>query len=119
MLLEGSRLTDLGEVEATITSLLRETEGLDENARAACARFEIVVFDCEGFERKGGVVTFEGVAWWLEGGKDCERFRLDAALDTDPLLYSFEFSSGRTGAQTLYAANTPRGWQIEEAGSAR
>ena len=30
-------------------------------------------------------------AYWLDGGKDCNSFRIDVAFDTDPLLYSFKF----------------------------
>jgi hypothetical protein len=131
MLLDGSNL-DLDDVEARITGYLTSAEEVDSNVHRACAQFEIVLagvlrllpgnrqsrywglddFSCDSISRIGDVVTLQGVPNWLSGGGGCDQFRLDVALDTNPLLYSYKFTNSMTGEQVLYVGKTPDGWLV-------
>jgi hypothetical protein len=53
-----------------------------------------------------------GVPYWLSGGDGCDRFRIDVALDTNPLLYSYKFTNSMTDEQVLYVGKTPDGWRV-------
>jgi len=131
MLLDGTNL-DLGDVEAKIAGYLTSAEAMDSNVHCACQQFEIVLanvfrllpghresrywdlddFSCDSMSRSGGVVTLQGVPNWLSGGGGCDRFRLDVALDTSPLLYSYKFTKSLTDEQVLYVGKTPYGWLV-------
>src|SRR5687768_14231014 len=112
MMLDGTNL-NLGDVEARITGYLTSAEEMNFNVHRACEQFEIVLpnvlrllpgnrqsrywdlddLSCDFMSRSGGVVTLQGVPNWLSGGDGCDRFRLDVALDTNPLLYSYKFTN--------------------------
>lgn len=67
---------------------------------------------CRSIERNGEVISLHGDVHWLTGGASCSRFRVDLALDTQPLLYSFKLLEQRRGRQVLYVGKTPAGWTI-------
>jgi hypothetical protein len=131
MLLDGANL-DLGDVEVRINGYLTSAEELDSNVHRACGQFQIVLanvlrllpgnrqsrywdlddFSCDSMSRSGDVVTLRGVPYWLSGGDGCDRFRIDVALDTNPLLYSYKFTNSMTDEQVLYVGKTPDGWRV-------
>jgi hypothetical protein len=131
MLLDGTNL-NLRDVEAKIAEHLTSVEEVESNAERACQQFEIVLanvlrllpgnrrsryWDLDGFSydsmsRCGGVVTLQGVPYWLSGGDGCDRFRIDVALETKPLLYSYKFTNSMADEQVLYVGKTPEGWHI-------
>lgn len=131
MLLDGSAL-DQDDAEAKVIGLLASAKDVDSNVQRACGEFEIVLAKvlsllpgnrssrywqlddllCDSMSRAGDVVTMRGIPHWLSGGEGCDRFRLDVALDKEPLLYSYKFSNGLTGKQVLYVAKTPDGWLV-------
>lgn len=67
---------------------------------------------CRSIERNEEVVSLHGGVHWLTGGANGSRFRVDLALDTLPLLYSFKLLEQRRGRQVLYGGKTPAGWTI-------
>ena len=134
-LIDGSNL-DLTKLEANIASFLGRATELDPSVHCACAGLERVLWtvvgllpnthplpvmmeglddlDCDEFKRKGQVVT-------LRGGIDrfnadyydmCDMFRIDVALNTAPLLYSYKFLKAETGKQIFYVGKTPDGWIV-------
>ena len=123
---------DLSEVEAEITSLLGSAVDVDSNGQLACEQFGILLanvfrslpgnrptrywdlddLSCDSADRIGEVVTLQGTSNWLTGGEGCDRFRLDIALDSHPLLYSCKFTHNVTGEQVLYVGKTPEGLLI-------
>ena len=131
MLLDVGNL-DLGDAEAEIATFLRSGVDVDSNGQPACDQFGIVLakvlrllpgnretrywdlddFSCDSAVRAGDLVTLQGYSNWLRGGGDCDRFRLDVALDQVPILYSFKFMNSTTGNQVLYVGKTPEGWLV-------
>ena len=131
MLLDASNL-DLDDVEAKIKDLLASTVNMDSNGQQACEQFGIAFvkvcrllpgnrrprywqpddFSCDSVSRSGDIVTLLGASNWLSGGDGCDRFRLDVALDKNPLLYSCKFTNSVTGEQVLYVGKTPGGWVV-------
>jgi hypothetical protein len=131
MLLDATSL-DLDRVEKEIADLLASPVDPDSNGQGACDQFGLVLakvfrllpsnvqprywdlddFSCDSANRIGNVVTLEGTSYWLAGGKDCDRFRVDVALDSKPLLYSYKFTNRWTGKQLLYVGKTPEGWLV-------
>jgi hypothetical protein len=126
---------DFSETEARITDLLAGAQELDSSVHSAIASFEAILCDvlgllcrkhswrywhldalcCDSLSRSNEVVTLQGTSDWLTGGDGCELFRLDVALGTDPLLYSFKFTNSKSGKQTLYVGKTPSGWVVNGA----
>jgi hypothetical protein len=122
----------VGHAEAKIRSSLVKAQELDSNVDAACDQFEVILVkvlrmmpgNCEwrywsleelcydSFARSDHVVTLQGLPYWFSDVEGCDRFRIDVALDTDPLLYSFKFSNGTSGEQLLYVGKTPQGWVV-------
>jgi hypothetical protein len=131
MLLDAPTL-DLGDAEAKIAFLLRGAVDVESNGQHACDQFGIVLarvlralpsnrqarywdlddLACDAAARAGDVVTLRGTSTWLAGGSDCDRFRLDVALDQGSLLYSYKFTNSVTGSQILYVGKTPDAWLI-------
>lgn len=123
---------DLDGIETRIANLLASPVEVDSSGQRVCEQFGLVLarvfrllpsncqmrywdldaFSCDSATRTGDVVSLQGSSIWLSGGEDCERFRLDIALDTMPLLYSYKFTNSRTGKQILYVGKTPEGWLI-------
>ena len=115
MLLDGSSL-DLRDVESKIAGFLGGADKLDSSVQSACVQFEVVLTNvlslmsrkhplrhwclddlyCDSFDRSDQVATLRGTSYWLSGGEGCDRFRLDVALDKDPLLYSYKFTDNMT-----------------------
>ena len=105
---------------------------VDLNGQRACEHFGLVLaklfrllpsnsqirywdlddFSCDFANRTGDVATLQGTSSWLAGGEDCNRFRLDVALDKIPLLYSCKFTNSTTGKQVAYVGKTSEGWLI-------
>jgi hypothetical protein len=118
--------------ESEVRRLLPVGASLDESVQQACGHFERILGSvfaslqeprryrfwcpddlwCESLGFEGSVAALVGSACWLEGGQECDRFRIDVALDLDPLLYSYKFSHAETGRQSLYVAKTPGGWHF-------
>jgi hypothetical protein len=123
---------DLEDIEAKIANLLAAGVDADSNAQRACEQFALVLdkvfralpgnrqirywdlddLSCDSADRTADVVTLRGSASWLAGGGDCNRFRVDVALDQQPLLYSYKFTGGLTDKQLLYVGKTSEGWLI-------
>jgi hypothetical protein len=128
MLLDASSIHG-DDVETPIASLLASPVDVASNGQRACDLFGIVLakvfhllpsdrqtrywdvddFSCDFANRTGDVVTLQGTSSWLAGGQDCDRFRLDFALDKVPLLYSCKFTSSATGKQVAYVGKIPEG----------
>ena len=121
--------------EDEIVRLLPGSDDVGENAQIVCGHFERILsavfesldktlswrywciddFSCESIGHSETVVTLRGASYWLEGGENCEQFRLDVATNLDPLLYSCEFSKfthGGTQKQALYVGKGPDGWKL-------
>ena len=125
-------LYDISWHEDEIRRLLPVGASLGESVQGACGHFERIlgtVFAslrepreyshwcaddlwCESISFEGPLATLAGKAYWLEGGHECDRFRIDVALDVNPLLYSYKFSHEKTQRQTLYVAKTQSGWHF-------
>ena len=130
MLIESNVVFE--DLEANIGSLLAGAEDLDSNVHFACGQFGVILdgvlrllpgnqkwrywflddFDCNRFCRRDQIVTLLGSAYWLSGGEECDSFRLDIALDKEPLLYSYKFTKSKSGEQMLYIGKTPDGWVV-------
>jgi hypothetical protein len=131
MLIDASSI-DVDDVETKIADLLASPVDLDSNGQRACEQLGLVLakvcrllpsnrqtrywdlddFSCDFVNRTGHVVTLQGISSWLAGGEDCDRFRVDVALDKMPLLYSYKFTNSTTGKQIAYVGKTPEGWFI-------
>jgi hypothetical protein len=131
MVIDASSI-DVEDIETKIANLLASRADVDSNGQSACDHFGLVLskvfrllpsdcqtrywdlddFSCDFANRTGDVVTLQGISSWLAGGEDCDRFRLDLALDKVPLLYSCKFTSSTTGKQIAYVGKTPEGWLI-------
>ena len=131
ILLDGSDLA-LSETEAKIAASLASATDVDANVYRACEQLEVVLanvlrllagnrqsrywqlddLSCTSFGRAGDVVTLQGIPNWLRGGEGCDRFCIDVALDTSPLLYSYKFTRSVTDEQLLYVGKTPTGWLV-------
>lgn len=129
MLLDSSNL-DLSDFESKIIGYLSEAEELDSRVKDACCQFGFVLhkvlrclpgkykwrywshdeFCCDGFRRRNKVVTLQGIPYWLPDIEECDSFRIDVALDKDPLLYSFKFRNNKSGKQILYLGKKSNGW---------
>lgn len=134
MILNATSL-DFSETEATIVDLLASAKMPDSSVQNACAYFAAIqcqVFSlmgkeyhwrtwglddlwCESLSRSNHVITLQGTPYWLGGGDECTFFRVDVALDTSPLLYSYKFMNLMKGKQILYVAKTPDGWLVNGA----
>jgi hypothetical protein len=123
---------DLSEVEAEITTLLGSAVDVNSSGQLACEQFGILLanvvrslpgnrpirywelddLSCDSADRISDLVTLQGTCNWLTGGDGCDRFRLDIALASHPLLYSCKFTHSVTGEQILYVGKTPEGLLI-------
>jgi hypothetical protein len=123
---------DLGDLEDKIASLLAAGVDPDSHGQGACEQFALVLdkvfrllpgnrqtrywdlddLSCDSADRTGDVVTLAGSSSWLAGGGECDRFRIDVALDQQPLVYSYKFTSSLTDKQILYVGKTPEGWLV-------
>lgn len=126
---------DFAETEDRISRLLSVATEPNDDVQTACRYFEGIlscVFAslekghrwkrwglddlwCEHLSRRENVVTLQGTPYWLTGGDDCSEFKVDVALDTHPLLYSYKFTHRKKGKQVLYVGKTPDGWLLNGA----
>lgn len=132
---------DLTDREDRIRDLLTDAQDPDENVQNACGNLDRIlsyVFNslekgdprrgwcvddlwCVAVKCAGSKVTLQGPSYWLVGGLNCEWFQVDVALDKDPLLYSYKFTSGqysKIGTKTrpvLYIGKHPKGWTVNGA----
>lgn len=134
MLLDGSNL-GLCDFESKIIRYLADAEEPDSSVHNACYQFGIVLhkvlrclpgkypwrywsldeFCCDGFRRRDQVVTLQGIPYWLPDIGECDFFRIDVALDKEPLLYSYKFKKSKSGKQILYIGKTLDGWIVNGA----
>ena len=60
-------------------------------------------------------ITLVGTAFWLKGGKNCKRLKIDIGVRTNPLLYSYKFYTDYGHEkQSLYVAKEIDGWIISD-----
>ena len=131
MLLSAPEL-DVSDSEARIKALLASAQDLDDDVHDVCWHFGDILMRVlrsspgdrewrywslddlvpKSVSRSGNVMTLSGLAWWLSGGDGCQRFRLDVALDTEPLLYSYKFLDDGLTKQVLYVGKRPDGWLL-------
>ena len=62
-------------------------------------------FDLEKKTMTKNKVTLVGTVFWLKGGENCKRVKIDIGVNTDPLLYSYKFYTdhGHAHQSTLVA----------------